>query len=224
MLFIRTLTQRGGCALIGGITALLLLFVCQCSADPREAEEGNETCIAEGALQFGVNGSLSAAAICSASQERGGETKPDWVAILLQLYSRQQQQPLNSSHLLPTTPRCLQQPDTPQAGGHAPQLPRCEEGKGCDTPLHCYDFRQEGAETIVPHPPRAVDLSPHELERILENQTIVNCCAIVMFYAPWCDFSVRFAQQFNALGRTFEGLPVFAVDFSIHEPLVFCQA
>lgn len=210
MLFTKTLTRRDECAVIGGIAAFLLLFVGHCSADPREAEEDNETYVAP---QSGVDGNSSAAAFC----QEGGETKPDWVAILLRVYSRQQQ-PLDSSRLLSTSPRCIQQPAAPQTGSHTPQLPRCEEGKGCDTPLHCYDFHREGAESIVPHPPRAVDLSPHELERVLENQTIVNCCAIVMFYAPWCDFSVRFAQRFNALGRTFEGLPIFAVDFSIHEP------
>lgn len=214
MLPTRTLAQRSECALIGGITFFLLLLICHCSADPREAKE---TCIAEGVPQFGVDGNASAAATCSATQEREDEAEPDWIAILLRLYSRQKH-PLKSSHLLPTTPRCLQQEDALQAGDHTHQLPRCEEGKGCDSPLHCYDFCQEGAGSTVPHPPRGVDLSPHELERVLENQTIVNCCAIVMFYAPWCDFSVRFARRFNALGRTFEGLPVLAVDFSVHEP------
>ena len=98
------------------------------------------------------------------------------------------------------------------------QKPRCEEGKGCDRPLNCFDFRNLGNDSVVPDPPSVVKVTPYELERILENGSIQNCCAIVMFYAQWCEFSTQFGRKFNALGRTFAGLPVLAVDLGENEP------
>ena len=106
------------------------------------------------------------------------------------------------------------------AGGESTELqrPRCEEGKGCDRPLNCFDFRKLGNDSIVPDPPNVVKVTPYELEEILENASIQNCCAIVMFYAQWCEFSAQFGRKFNALGRTFAGLPVLAVDLGENEP------
>ncbi len=100
------------------------------------------------------------------------------------------------------------------------QRPRCEEGQGCDIPLHCFDFKSLSPEeeSVVPSPPRAVDVTSYQLEGILENPTIRNCCALVMFYAPWCEFSAHFARKFNALGRTFDGLPVLALDLEKNDP------
>ena len=98
------------------------------------------------------------------------------------------------------------------------QRPRCEEGKGCDRPLNCFDFRNLGNDSVVPDPPSVVKVTPYELEGILENVSIQNCCAIVMFYAQWCEFSTQFGRKFNALGRTFAGLPVLAVDLGENEP------
>ncbi len=99
------------------------------------------------------------------------------------------------------------------------QRPKCEEGLGCDRPLHCFDFRSLGEESsIVPDPPRAVKVTSYQLEGILENPTIRNCCALVMFYASWCEFSAQFARKFNALGRTFDGLPALALDLGENEP------
>ena len=36
-------------------------------------------------------------------------------------------------------------------------------------------------------------------------------CAIVLFYANWCPFSLRMALFYNALGRLYSGIPTFAV-------------
>lgn len=98
------------------------------------------------------------------------------------------------------------------------QRPVCTKGEGCDIPLNCYDFVTNGPHEIVPDPPRAVELTPLELQNLLGNGTYKNCCALVMFYAPWCEYSVNFAQRFNAIGRTFLNLPVIAVDLSAHDP------
>ena len=39
-------------------------------------------------------------------------------------------------------------------------------------------------------------------------------CYILLFFARWCQFSVRFAPFFNALPRTFPGLDFVAYDVS----------
>ena len=106
------------------------------------------------------------------------------------------------------------------AGGVSTEVPRpkCEEGKGCDRPLNCFDFRSLGNDSVVPDPPSVLKVTPHMLEGISENVSIQNCCAIVMFYAPWCEFSAQFGRKFNALGRTFSGLPILAVDLNENEP------
>lgn len=98
------------------------------------------------------------------------------------------------------------------------QRPVCKQGEGCDIPLNCYDFITNGPRDIVPDPPRVVELTPLELQNLLGNGTYKNCCALVMFYAPWCEYSVNFAQRFNAIGRTFLNLPVISVDLSAHDP------
>lgn len=98
------------------------------------------------------------------------------------------------------------------------QRPICKEGEGCDIPLNCYDFVTKGPQNIVPDPPSVVELTPLELQNLLGNGTYKNCCVLVMFYAPWCEYSVNFAQKFNAIGRTFLNLPVISVDLSAHDP------
>jgi len=106
------------------------------------------------------------------------------------------------------------------AGGVSSKVPRpkCEEGKGCDRPLNCFDFRSLGNDSVVPDPPSVLKVTPHMLEGISENVSIQNCCAIVMFYAPWCEFSAQFGRKYNALGRTFNELPILAVDLNENEP------
>ena len=39
-------------------------------------------------------------------------------------------------------------------------------------------------------------------------------CYVLLFFARWCQFSVRFAPYFNALPRAFPGLDVVAYDVS----------
>ena len=94
--------------------------------------------------------------------------------------------------------------------------PVCEEGKGCDPPLRCSDFETclNQSEPLS----TAVKVSPQELEGIMEKSGVLNCCSIVMFYAPWCEHSTAFARRFNALGRTFSDLPAYAVDLGEHDP------
>ena len=215
---LRTMLLRGGCALIGIHCALVLVLVsCSYAAESSQPEAAAAR---DGAYEsVGVAAAVDNAVtegeerMAGEKSELGGE--PDSVTALLEFYSRGKR-PLNASRLLPVSPTCLKVPD-PLNSGPAPQ-PRCEAGKGCDTPLHCYDFGREGVGSIVPHPPQAVDVTPHRLESILEDPAVANCCAVVMFYAPWCEFSARFARRFNALGRTFDGLPVLAVDFSKQDP------
>ena len=88
--------------------------------------------------------------------------------------------------------------------------PTCKEAVGCDIPLNCYNY---SSITISENATRAIKVTPRDLEGILENPSVTNSCAVVMFYAPWCPYSVDFAQRFNALGRTYKELPMLAVEF-----------
>lgn len=98
--------------------------------------------------------------------------------------------------------------------------PLCEEGRGCNYSLNCFNFSTLGNESFIPrdHPPSAIKISPVELDSILDNKTYANCCVVVMFFAPWCEFSAQFGRKFNAVGRAFDGLPVLAVDLDEPEP------
>ena len=92
--------------------------------------------------------------------------------------------------------------------------PVCKQGVGCDVPLNCFNYtRLTGNGTK-----RTLEVTPHKLELILENPSYTNICAVVMFYAPWCPYSVEFARRFNALGRSFRELPVLALDFTANDP------
>lgn len=97
--------------------------------------------------------------------------------------------------------------------------PKCDELSGCTTPLNCFNFTLLGGNTTaIPPLPSVVVVTPNKLEEIVEDTSIQNVCAVVLFYAPWCTFSVQFARKFNALGRSFEGLPFLAVDLAENEP------
>lgn len=101
--------------------------------------------------------------------------------------------------------------------------PKCDETSGCNTPLHCFDFSKSENGTSQFASFRGVVLvTPRELERIVEDTAVQNVCAIVLFYAPWCTFSVQFARKFNALGRSFTGLPILALNLAESEPYVKC--
>ena len=98
------------------------------------------------------------------------------------------------------------------------QRPKCDESTGCNAPLHCFNFSKlENGSTDFSEA-RVVLVSPRELERIVENTGVQNVCVIVLFYAPWCTFSVQFARKFNALGRSFKGLPILALNLAESEP------
>lgn len=92
--------------------------------------------------------------------------------------------------------------------------PVCKAVTGCDVPLNCYNH---SVMTML-NGNMAIKVTPRHLEHILENSSVSNVCALVMFYAPWCPYSVEFARQFNAIGRTFRELPVLAIDYSENDP------
>lgn len=101
--------------------------------------------------------------------------------------------------------------------------PKCDEITGCNTHLYCFDFKKLSSDdnrSIIQEPPQTLLVTPHQLETIVENSAAQNVCAIVLFYAPWCAFSVQFARKFNALGRSFDRLPILAVDLAESEPYV----
>ena len=77
--------------------------------------------------------------------------------------------------------------------------------------------------------PTSPSFNPCQLHNITENYTnqvqLVDNnylmrapthfdCYILLFFARWCQFSVRFAPHFNALPRTFPGLDFVAYDVS----------
>ena len=93
------------------------------------------------------------------------------------------------------------------------KTPVCKLGEGCDILLNCFNYSsysdfESGQTKKVTH---------YELEFVLENPSVTNTCAVVMFYAPYCPYSVDFGRRFNALGRSYKELPVMAVDFSAHD-------
>ena len=93
--------------------------------------------------------------------------------------------------------------------------PKCTAGKGCDIPLHCYNYTTSDSTLGVP---QVMSVTPMELQSIVENQNISNNCVMVMFYAPWCEHCVQFARRYNTVGRMFRELPVLAVDLSVNDP------
>ena len=95
--------------------------------------------------------------------------------------------------------------------------PKCDEINGCNAPLFCFNFTTTNTTS---EDPETLLVSPRELEGIVEDSSAKNVCAIVLFYAPWCTFSVQFARKFNALGRSFRGLPILAVNLAESEPYV----
>ncbi len=94
--------------------------------------------------------------------------------------------------------------------------PICKAGMGCDIPLNCFDYSSLNTHgiKIVISGSTVVKVTAYGLEGILEDSSVTNTCAVVMIYAPWCPFSVDFARQYNALGRTYRELPVLAIDLS----------
>lgn len=99
--------------------------------------------------------------------------------------------------------------------------PKCDEASGCNVPLNCFNFRElDNDSSVIPDPPQALLVTPHRLEDIVETTSVQNCCAVVLFYAPWCTFSVQFARKFNALGRSFDSLPILAVDLAENDQYV----
>lgn len=93
--------------------------------------------------------------------------------------------------------------------------PKCSAERGCDIPLNCHNYTTSN---ITLGEAGILQVTPIQLQSILEEPNVTNSCALVMFYAPWCEYSVRFASRFNRVGRMFRELPVMAVDLSIGDP------
>ncbi len=93
--------------------------------------------------------------------------------------------------------------------------PKCTADKGCDITLNCHNYTTSNATLSQP---LIVQVTPLQLQSILEDPNVTNSCALVMFYAPWCEHSVGFADRFNTVGRMFRELPVMAVDLSNNDP------
>ena len=54
------------------------------------------------------------------------------------------------------------------------------------------------------------------LLELLEEINKTMSCAVVLFYAKWCYFSATLAPLYNAVGRTFKGIPIVALDAYTH--------
>ena len=88
--------------------------------------------------------------------------------------------------------------------------PVCKLGEGCDIPLNCFNYSTQSDYESG----QTRKVTPIELELVLENPSVTNTCAVVMFYVPYCPYSVDFGRRYNALGRSYRELPVLAVDFT----------
>lgn len=51
-----------------------------------------------------------------------------------------------------------------------------------------------------------------QLSSILSKSNESQSCFLLYFFAKWCEFCAEFSVEVNAIGRTFYGLPVLAVD------------
>ena len=96
-----------------------------------------------------------------------------------------------------------------------PKRPKCTADKGCDIPLNCHNYTTSNA-TLGEA--QVIQVTTLELQSIVEDDNITNNCVVVMFYAPWCEYSIQFARRYNTIGRTFREIPVLAVDLSANEP------
>ena len=127
----------------------------------------------------------------------------------------------NASCVASNTDTTSPAPDAVNLTSTCQLRPTCNETGGCNVPLYCFDFKTLPVNTsIIPDPPQTLLVTPQQLESIVEDVAMQNCCAVVLFYAPWCAFSAQFARKFNALGRSFENLPILAVDLAENEPYV----
>ena len=75
----------------------------------------------------------------------------------------------------------------------------------------CTDYR-DIQDSVLSDPSSVLNLTSERLAEILQDDAIVNRCALVYFYASWSHYSCEYALKYNALGRAFNTLPVLAVD------------
>lgn len=75
----------------------------------------------------------------------------------------------------------------------------------------CANYR-DISNSVLSDSPSVLNVTSKRLAEILQDNTIVNRCAIVYFYASWSHYSCEYALQYNALGRAFNSLPILAVD------------
>ena len=51
-----------------------------------------------------------------------------------------------------------------------------------------------------------------ELTKIISMSNESQSCFLLYFFVNWCEFCAEFSVEINAIGRSFYGLPVIAVD------------
>ena len=66
--------------------------------------------------------------------------------------------------------------------------------------------------SVLSDTPSVLNVTSNQLTEILHDNTVVNRCAIVYFFASWSHYSCEYALQYNAIGRAFNSLPILAVD------------
>jgi len=84
------------------------------------------------------------------------------------------------------------------------------------TPYPCIDYSTM-PDSILSDPPLVLNVTNQQLNDILQDDSVVNRCAIVYFHASWSYYSCEYAYQYNALGRAFNSLPILAVDLHYND-------
>ena len=80
----------------------------------------------------------------------------------------------------------------------------------------CANYRNI-SNSVVSEIPSVLNVTSKQLTEILHDNTVVNRCAIVYFFASWSHYSCEYALQYNAIGRAFNSLPILAVDLQYND-------
>ena len=80
----------------------------------------------------------------------------------------------------------------------------------------CTNYRNI-SNSVVSDTPSVLNVTSQQLTEILHDNTVVNRCAIVYFFASWSHYSCEYALQYNAIGRAFNSLPILAVDLQYND-------
>ena len=75
----------------------------------------------------------------------------------------------------------------------------------------CANYK-DVSNSVLSDMPSVLNVTSKQLTEILHDNTVVNRCAIVYFFASWSHYSCEYAHQYNAIGRAFNSLPILAMD------------